>query len=221
MGQADKKDEILDAATRCFARYGYEKTTMDDIGKLVGMNKVSLYYYFDGKEALFKAALGRESRQFDERCLAEARAAEGFRARIETWIARSFRYSQESGLLRSVTAEGLSALRPVLREFRGRALETGSTALSSFIEEGIVTGEARSCDARKTGQAIFGIAFSMKQAAFQDGGEVDIDELIGRILFAVGLVLDGIAAGPAAKPRAGKPRAAKAPIPKKRKSKGG
>jgi len=35
----------------------------------------------------------------------------------------------------------------------------------------------------------------MKQAAFQEGGgEVDIDKLIKRILFAVGLVLDGIEA---------------------------
>jgi AcrR family transcriptional regulator len=209
MGQGDRKDEILDAAARCFARYGYEKATMDDIGKLVGMNKVSLYYYFDSKDALFKAALGREAAQYDERCLAEARAASGFRSRIETWIARSFRYAQESGLLRSVTAEGLSALRPVLREFRGRALEAGSAALSSFIEEGMAAGEARSCDARRIGQAVFGIAFSMKQAAFGEGGEVDIDELIERILFAVGLVLDGIESGPAGRTGAAKARKGK------------
>jgi AcrR family transcriptional regulator len=217
MAQGDKKDEILDAATRCFARYGYDKTTMEDIGKLVGMNKVSLYYYFDGKEELFKAALGRESRQYDERCLAEARSEEGFRSRIETWIARGFRYSQESGLLRSASAESLSALRPFLREYRTRALETGSAALSSFIEDGIKSGEARECDAGKVARAIFAIAFSMKQAAFQEaGGEVDIDALIERILFAVGLVLDGISAAPQAPGPAGKAAAAKA-----RKAKGG
>jgi AcrR family transcriptional regulator len=196
MAQGDRKDEILDAATRCFARYGYDKTTMEDIGKLVGMNKVSLYYYFDGKEILFKTALGREALQYDERCLAEARAASGFKSRIETWIDRSFRYSQQSGLLRSVSAESLSALRPFLREYRARALETASSAISAFIEEGIASGEARECDAPRIGRTIFTIAFSMKQAAFQEGGgEVDIDDLLERILFAVGLVLDGIEAG--------------------------
>jgi AcrR family transcriptional regulator len=195
MAQADKKDEILDAATRCFARYGYDKTTMEDIGKLVGMNKVSLYYYFDSKELLFKSALDREARQYDERCLAEARAASGFRSKIQTWIARSFRFSQESGLLRSASAESLSAMRPFLREYRTRVLETASSAISAFIDEGVASGEARPCDSPEIGRAIFMIAFSMKQAAFQEGGgEVDIDRLIERILFAVGLVLDGIEA---------------------------
>ena len=32
----DKKAEIQKAASECFARYGYEKTTLDDIGRLVG-----------------------------------------------------------------------------------------------------------------------------------------------------------------------------------------
>jgi|WetSurMetagenome_2_1015567.scaffolds.fasta_scaffold373396_2 AcrR family transcriptional regulator len=195
MAPGDRKDEILDAATRCFARHGYDKTTMEDIGKLVGMNKVSLYYYFKGKELLFTSALDREARQYDERCLAEAQAASGFRSRIETWIARSFRFSQESGLLRSASAETLSAMRPFLREYRARVLETASSAISAFIEEGVASGEARPCDAPRIGRAIFTIAFSMKQAAFQEGGgEVDIDKLIKRILFAVGLVLDGIEA---------------------------
>ncbi len=195
MPAVDKKEEILDAATSCFARYGYDKTTMDDIGKLVGMNKVSLYYYFNGKEILFKTALAREARLYDERSLAEAKAASGFRSRIETWISRSFRYSQESGLLRTVSAESLSALRPFLREYRARALETSSAALSAFIEEGIAAGEARSCDSVKVARTIFTIAVSIKQLAYQEGGgEVDIDGLLERILFAVGLVLDGIAA---------------------------
>ncbi|MDC7238935.1 MAG: TetR/AcrR family transcriptional regulator [Spirochaetales bacterium] len=51
----DTKQRILDAASDCFIRYGYEKTSMRDIGKMVGMNKASLYYHFRDKQALFEA----------------------------------------------------------------------------------------------------------------------------------------------------------------------
>ena len=49
----DKKESILKAANICFSKYGYEKTTMDDIGKLAGLNKASLYYYYKNKESIY------------------------------------------------------------------------------------------------------------------------------------------------------------------------
>ena len=51
----DKKDQILDAAAECFTAYGYEKTSMSDIGERVGLNKASLYYHYRDKLALFDA----------------------------------------------------------------------------------------------------------------------------------------------------------------------
>jgi len=51
----DKKDLILEAAAECFTAYGYEKTSMSDIGDRVGLNKASLYYHYRDKLALFDA----------------------------------------------------------------------------------------------------------------------------------------------------------------------
>jgi len=51
----DKKQQILEAASECFSTFGYEKTTMSDIGKQVGLNKASLYYHYKDKLALFEA----------------------------------------------------------------------------------------------------------------------------------------------------------------------
>jgi len=62
----DKKEQILQAAMDCFTTYGYEKTSMSDIGSRVGLNKASLYYHFKDKLSLFdtmvqsKRALHRE-----------------------------------------------------------------------------------------------------------------------------------------------------------------
>ena len=53
MKSDEKRKKIIQAAGDCFARFGYEKTTMDDIGKKVGLNKASLYYYYKDKESIY------------------------------------------------------------------------------------------------------------------------------------------------------------------------
>lgn len=48
-----RKQEIIDKATQCFFKFGYNKTTLDEIGESIGFNKAALYYYFKNKEELF------------------------------------------------------------------------------------------------------------------------------------------------------------------------
>jgi AcrR family transcriptional regulator len=45
-----RRQEVMDAATRLFYEKGYDATSTQDIGDLVGMLKGSLYYYVDSKE---------------------------------------------------------------------------------------------------------------------------------------------------------------------------
>lgn len=54
------KDKILAVATKLFNRFGFHKTSMDEIAKIARKAKGSLYYYFESKEALFTAVLSKE-----------------------------------------------------------------------------------------------------------------------------------------------------------------
>lgn len=67
-----RRKRILDAAERCFARSGFQRTTMNDIAAEAGMSPGNLYRYFDSKDAIVGALV--------ERCRAEA--ADDF-ARLE------------------------------------------------------------------------------------------------------------------------------------------
>jgi len=57
----DIRDAIIDIAGGIFSKYGYKKTTMDDIARMVGKGKSSLYYYFKSKEEVFEAVVDREA----------------------------------------------------------------------------------------------------------------------------------------------------------------
>ncbi len=54
------RESILKIAQEIFSRYGYRKTTLDDIANAVRKGKSSLYYYFESKEDLFQAVIMKE-----------------------------------------------------------------------------------------------------------------------------------------------------------------
>lgn len=59
MADSPSKDQILDAAEQLFARQGFPRTTIKQIGKAAGVNSALLYYYFGDKEGLYRAVLER------------------------------------------------------------------------------------------------------------------------------------------------------------------
>ena len=48
---------FIEAALACFVRKGYVNTTMNDIVVESGLSKGAIYWYFEGKDDLFEAAL--------------------------------------------------------------------------------------------------------------------------------------------------------------------
>lgn len=59
IGHGTKKS-ILDVARELFDRFGYEKTSMNDIAKRSHKAKGSLYYNFNGKMDIFKSLVEQE-----------------------------------------------------------------------------------------------------------------------------------------------------------------
>ncbi len=59
-GEPGVREEILSAARGIIQRYGFRKTTMDDIARTMGRERSSLYYYFPGKRELMQALIENE-----------------------------------------------------------------------------------------------------------------------------------------------------------------
>lgn len=54
---AARHESILQAAIGVFLRYGYKKTSMDDLARATGLSRQGLYLHFASKDALFKEAV--------------------------------------------------------------------------------------------------------------------------------------------------------------------
>ena len=55
------RKEIIQVARGLFSRYGFRKTTMEDIAHATHKGKSSLYYYFPNKEEVFQAVIVHEA----------------------------------------------------------------------------------------------------------------------------------------------------------------
>jgi TetR/AcrR family transcriptional regulator, regulator of autoinduction and epiphytic fitness len=55
-----RQEQVLSVALEVFGRYGFRKTSMDDVARSAEISRAGLYLYFANKEALFRAAVRQE-----------------------------------------------------------------------------------------------------------------------------------------------------------------
>ncbi|MFH0759231.1 MAG: TetR/AcrR family transcriptional regulator [Bacteroidota bacterium] len=64
--KSEVRAQIVDVARKIFTRYGFRKTTMEEIATASGKGKSSIYYYFPSKEEIFKAVVEKEASELKE-----------------------------------------------------------------------------------------------------------------------------------------------------------
>ena len=104
-----RPSEITQAALQLFIQRGFAATKLDDVAKLAGVTKGTLYLYFPSKNDLFKAAIRETvlpSIQMAEQVVADSAlsATELLRCLVEEWV-RLIEESPANGLSKLVVAE--------------------------------------------------------------------------------------------------------------------
>ena len=62
----ERKQQIIRAAVKRFARHGLGKTTLEEIARDIRIGKATIYHYFESKDELFFESLKWETDQFIE-----------------------------------------------------------------------------------------------------------------------------------------------------------
>src|ERR1700676_1653704 len=55
-----RQEHVLSVALEVFGRFGFRKTSMDEVARSADISRQGLYLYFASKEALFRAAVRQE-----------------------------------------------------------------------------------------------------------------------------------------------------------------
>jgi AcrR family transcriptional regulator len=143
---AARPDEILDAALAVFGESGFDRAKLDDVARLAGVSKGTLYLYFDSKESLFREMV----RAKVVASLAEAevyvRTYEGpARALLVELIRRMYsrvRREQMTRIARLVQGE-LGHFPELARFYFDEVILRARRLVEQVLERGTATGEFR------------------------------------------------------------------------------
>jgi AcrR family transcriptional regulator len=130
-------DRIVDAAERLLARFGFDKTTVDDIATEAGVSKRTIYLHFAGKEEVALASIDRVVGRVTDRLrqIARTDALPADRV-LEMLVARILgRFDSVRSYYQSLE-DMFRSLRPAYLARRQRYFEAEAEVLASVLEEG-------------------------------------------------------------------------------------
>lgn len=137
-----KADAILNAAQRLFTQFGFRRTSMEDIAREAGIAKGTVYLYFDGKEAVFRAMQARNLALAQTLCDAAEASGGSFQDRLRRVLEALYasmydRYGQSEHLVE------LSSTRlAVGPDIAGQVDETYARRITDFLRSAADRGEA-------------------------------------------------------------------------------
>ncbi|WP_062048326.1 TetR/AcrR family transcriptional regulator [Bacillus sp. JCM 19034] len=173
----DKKQLIMDAATKSFSLFGYKATTMDQVAKIARVGKGTIYTYFSTKEELLMAIiehLAIEMREVaNESIYPGASFVENFNAALSGIV--EFREKHE--LIVKLSQELKEIGTPAVAE----ALQSMEDGICQYIEvriqKGIDNRSLRPCDPKVTAFLMFKMYMNLVSDWKERHGALSKDEV--------------------------------------------
>jgi hypothetical protein len=193
METQDKRMDIVKAASSCFARFGYEKTTLDDIGKLVGLNKASLYYYFKNKESIYTEVIYSETNTFLSSVFAEVDKVKGCKEKILTYLTERLKYIKDALNLNQLSIDSVQKIAPLFNEMYSRIIGKEIAHLSGVLDCCVKNEEIIPCETDRIAKSIIIVAEAIRSRIDCHVSSDEIyTETLKEIKFTVSLMLDGL-----------------------------
>lgn len=137
-----KRRQVLDGAREVFLADGFDAASMNEIARVAGVSKGTLYVYFDSKEALFEALIREEKReqaeytcQFDHADRDVEAVLRDFGVRL---LERMFRPSSIAHL--RIVAAVAQKFPSIGRAFYEGGPLVGRTRLSEYLQAQVEAG---------------------------------------------------------------------------------
>jgi AcrR family transcriptional regulator len=188
-----KKECILHAAARAFARFGYKKASVEEIAKEAGVAKGTVYLAAETKEDLFYQAVHREVRAWTAelaRLIDPRVSAEQLLMQVAS---EGLRYLNERPLVRELLFGSYHLVMPEWTERLDQLRELGRSNTVEILRLGVKQGRFREdLDLDEVSKILQDVAISTY--LFHNRG-VDRDErLARRMLTAFEILMNGLKA---------------------------
>lgn len=146
----EKKKKVYEAAKKLFARFGFRKTTVDEIAENAGISKRTMYEVFRSKEQILAELVLWEAINFRRFSLGQLKHLDDAARKLRKLCELSASYFRENPFLGRVLADDAGLFSP----FLGNELEFVEQGIgeiiSRLLREGMAAGRFRPMDVAAT-----------------------------------------------------------------------
>ena len=136
----ETRDTIIQIARNIFGKYGFQKTSMNQIANANRKGKSSLYYYFSSKEDVFKAVLEQETSMLKGEILAAIAEYDDPKDKLKAYInIRMNGFKKLLNLYDAIKNEYLSHL-PFIENARKNYDLEEQNIIKSVLDDGVTRG---------------------------------------------------------------------------------
>ena len=134
-----KREDILRATSVVFQKYGFVKTTLDDIARECGMKNTALYYYFKNKEDIMDAMFECDMKKIQDNIINAVAKQDTPKNKIHAFILEKLiSFKSQRRYFNLVLREDLSLKqRQFAFEQKNKFDEFEKELLTEIISEGI------------------------------------------------------------------------------------
>ena len=194
---SSKVNDIIKAARKRFAHYGFSKVSMDEIAADVDMGKASVYYYFPTKESLFQAVLVQEQNEFLDEMETLLTSNLSANEKLIEFVNKRLAFFQHSLNLGTLSFHTFFDAKSFHKKFFKAFEEQELSLINRIISEGKTNGEFDKKLHRDTGSVLLHILHGLRIRTLKllkDTQENDenIRELQSEMNLAVKIFIKGI-----------------------------
>lgn len=166
--EAQRRGDILEAARSLYQRYGYRKTTMDDIAKAAGITKPTIYSYFKGKKDILVALVEWEGSRILERGLSGVRDGASAEEQLAAMFLATDKFLKEDNFLQGIVSRDPDILTPEVVSTAFDFERKIMGAVEAILRRGMEQGTVRKTDPRLMAYAIVRLHEAFTFTAFFD-----------------------------------------------------
>jgi AcrR family transcriptional regulator len=162
-----KREKVFLAAKELFGRFGFKKTTVDEIADLAGISKRTIYEVFHSKEAILADLVMFEALSFRRSCMGQIKHISDPVEKLRVFCRLSSDYFADNLFLGQVLADDQGLFAPFLTN-EHYLVETGiKEIISRLLVDGLQQGVFHPMDLSSTVECIMVLfrGFSYKPPA--------------------------------------------------------
>ncbi len=140
MGDKKRKVSILKVAGNLFARFGFFKTTVNEIARAARTGKATLYYYFKGKEDIFREVIENERVYFEEKIEKAIESKERPQEKMKAYFLARIKYLNELENLSNALKNEILWVYEFIKKIREKDFLMEIERVRKIIAEGVKEG---------------------------------------------------------------------------------